>query len=279
VTVGVDTLPPLPKDNTDRNRTSPFAFTGNKFEFRMVGSSASISGPNIVINTIVAEALDEFATRLEKASDKIAEAGLIIKETINKHERIIFNGNNYSDDWVKEAEKRGLPNITSTVAALKTLLKPDVVTMFEKYKVLSKSELHSRVDIYLEQYTKQVNIEAKTALNMAHKQYLPAVIEFVTMLSGSVSAVKAVGVSAKVQESLLTRVNGLLESASAKVETLEANLLKAQGIGDVAAQAEAFRDTVFAQNQVLRQDIDALESLVSSDYWPVPSYEDLLFRL
>ncbi|MBU0650755.1 glutamine synthetase III, partial [bacterium] len=176
VKIGVDTLPPLPKDNTDRNRTSPLAFTGNKFEFRMVGSSSSIAGPNVVLNTIVAEALDEIAGRLEKAKDINSEAAAIIKDTVKNHGRIIFNGNNYSQEWVAEAEKRGMPNIKSTVAALETFTDKKVVSMFEKYKVLTKEEIHSRQEIYLEHYSKQINIEALTAIDMVKTLYVPAVI-------------------------------------------------------------------------------------------------------
>ena len=172
--VGVDTLPDLPKDNTDRNRTSPFAFTGNKFEFRMVGSSQSISGPNVAINTAVAEALDTIAGRLEKAKDKNAEILAIVKDAGNKHGRIIFNGNNYSEEWAAEAKKRGLPNVRNTVDALKAFTTPKALALFAKYKVLSKEEMHSRYEIYLEQYAKHINIEARTASQMVRRQFLPA---------------------------------------------------------------------------------------------------------
>ena len=186
--VGVDTLPDLPKDNTDRNRTSPFAFTGNKFEFRMVGSSQSISGPNVAINTAVAEALDTIAGRLEKAKDKNAEILAIIKDAGNKHGRIIFNGNNYSEEWAAEAKKRGLPNVRNTVDALKAFTTPKALALFAKYKVLSHEEMHSRYEIYLEQYAKHINIEARTASQMVRRQFLPAAMLFMTELGTSVKA-------------------------------------------------------------------------------------------
>jgi glutamine synthetase len=279
LTVGVDTLPAFPKDNTDRNRTSPFAFTGNKFEFRMVGSSASIAGPNVVINTIVAEALDEVASRLEKANDKKAEAQAIIKEFVSKHQRIIFNGNGYSDEWVKEAEKRGLPNARDTVTALKAYTTEKAKKLFEKYAVLSHEELHSRYDIYQEHYAKIINIEGGTAVQMARRQYIPAVVDFTTQLAGSISAVKSVGGSAKVQEELLAKVSNLLEGASSKTAALEAALAEASGIEDVTKRAEAYRDKVFAAMNKLRADVDALEALVPADVWPVPTYTELLYQL
>jgi len=220
IDIGVDTLPELPKDNTDRNRTSPFAFTGNKFEFRTVGSSQSISGPNVALNTIVAEALDEIATRLEKAGSKNrnAEIAAIVREISRKHARVIFNGNNYAEEWVKEADKRGLPNVKNAVAALEAFVTPKAVKLFEKYKVLSKGELHSRYDIYLEQYAKHINIEAQTAVQMVRRQYIPAVVRFMTELGNSVAAA---GKHGTVQRELLAQVGELLSSAHKKVEVLE----------------------------------------------------------
>ena len=274
--IGVDSLPELPKDNTDRNRTSPFAFTGNKFEFRMVGSSQSIAGPNVALNTIVAEALDEIAARLEKAKNVNAEIQAIVKETMAKHSRIIFNGNNYADEWVKEAEKRGLPNTKNAVDALKAFVTPKCIKLFEKYKVLSKEELHSRYDIYVEQYSKHINIEAQAALQMVKRQYIPAAIRFTTELGGSIAAV---GKGATVQKALLEEVSALLESAAKKVKKLEEETAKAQAIGQVEKQAAAYRDKVFVTMQSLRKDIDALEGIMPRDLWPVPTYSDLLFKL
>ncbi len=274
--IGVDSLPDLPKDNTDRNRTSPFAFTGNKFEFRMLGSAQSISGPNVALNTIAAEVLDEVATRLEKAKDVNAEIQAIIKEFINKHGRIIFNGNNYSDEWASEAEKRGLPNTKNAVDALKSFITPKAIKLFEKYKVLSKEELHSRYDIYVEQYAKHINIEGLCALQMVKRQFIPAVIRFTTDLGASIAAV---GTGATVQKALLAEVSTLLESTAKKTKKLEQEINKAQKIAAIDKQAAAYRDKVFTTMQSLRLDIDALEGIMPDDLWPVPTYSELLFKL
>ena len=274
--IGVDSLPDLPKDNTDRNRTSPFAFTGNKFEFRMLGSAQSISGPNVALNTIAAEVLDEVATRLEKAKDVNAEIQAIIKEFINKHGRIIFNGNNYSDEWASEAEKRGLPNTKNAVDALKSFITPKAIKLFEKYKVLSKEELHSRYDIYVEQYAKHINIEGQCALQMVKRQFIPAVIRFTTDLGTSIAAV---GTGATVQKALLAEVSTLLESTAKKTKKLEQEINKAQKIAAIDKQAAAYRDKVFTTMQSLRLDIDALEGIMPDDLWPVPTYSELLFKL
>jgi glutamine synthetase len=279
VNVGVDTLPEIPKDNTDRNRTSPFAFTGNKFEFRMVGSSQSIAGPNVALNTIAAEALDEIATRLEKAKDKNAEAAAIIKETYKKHSRVIFNGNNYSAEWPKEAAKRGLPNVTNAVDALKAFITEKSLKLFEKYEVLSHKEMHSRYDIYVEAYAKQVNIEALTAIDMVKKQFIPATAEYATFLAESVASFKAVSVAAPVQEDILKKLSVLLASAYRNLGKLEAATAKAQLTADTVKKAETYRDKVVTAMQTLRIDIDALEMIVPRDMWPMPTYADLLFKL
>ncbi len=279
--VGADALPPLPKDSTDRNRTSPFAFTGNKFEFRMVGSSASISGPNVVINTIVAEALDEIATRLEKAgkSGLDKEATAIVRDAIKKHGRVIFNGNNYSDEWVAEAKKRGLPNIKTGVEATKAMATPEAENLFSKYRVLSSKELHSRNEIYLEHYVKHVNIEAQAAVQMVKRLFIPAGIKFATKLAKSIAAFKAVSVSASVQKDLLATVNELVSSAANNLAVLEAAIKKAHKIADVEKRAEAFRDKVNVVVSELRKDIDALEGITPANIWPVPTYADMLFKL
>jgi glutamine synthetase len=274
--IGVDSLPELPKDNTDRNRTSPFAFTGNKFEFRMVGSSQSISGHNVALNTIATEALDEIATRLEKAKDVNAEILNIIKDTVKNHEKIIFNGNNYSQEWEKEAEKRGLPNIKTTVDALKSLVTPKAFKLFAKYNVLSKEELHSRYDIYTEQFSKHINIEAQTAMNMVRRLYFPAAIRYMTELGNSMAVA---GKSASVQKELLESIGSLLTSANKKLKKLEEETIKSQAIDKVDKQAVAFRDKVRPSLNDLRADIDAIEVLMPSDLWPVPVYSDMLFKL
>jgi len=274
--IGVDSLPELPKDNTDRNRTSPFAFTGNKFEFRMVGSSQSISGPNVALNTIAAEAFDEIATRLEKAKDSNAEILAILKETLKNHERIIFNGDNYSADWLKEATRRKLPNVGNTVDALKSFITPKAVKLFKKYNVLSKEELHSRYDIYVEQFAKHLNIEAKTALQMVKRQYIPAVISFMTELGNSLAVVKE---GNAVQKDLLKNTGKLLDSAYKNVAKLETAADKARDMGDTTKIAAAFRDKVKPALEALRADIDALEEILPRNLWPVPAYSDLLFKL
>lgn len=280
LTVGVDSLPDLPKDNTDRNRTSPFAFTGNKFEFRMVASSASISGPNVVLNTIAAEALDEIATRLEKVKkqDFNKEATAIVRSIMNKHGRVIFNGNGYSEEWVKEAKKRGLPNIRSTVEALGYMNTPEAHKLFEKYKVLSKGELHSRHEIYLEQYVKLINIEAQAAVQMAKKHYLPAVVSYSRDLASTISELKKVSAPVSVQKALLTSVSEHLEAAYDKLGVLEAEMHKAHKVADVEARAKAYRDRVVKAMNDLRSDVDALEMLLPADQWPVPTYADMLFK-
>jgi glutamine synthetase len=279
VGVGVDTLPIIPRDNTDRNRTSPFAFTGNKFEFRMVGSAQSIAGSNVALNTIAAEALDEIATRLEKARDKNAEAAAIIRDTWKKHSRIIFNGNNYSEEWVAEAEKRGLPNVANTVDALKALVTDKAVKLFEKYDVLSRKELHSRYDIYVETYSKQINIEARVAIDMTRKQFIPAALEYATFLADSIDDLKSVKGPAAVPEDILKKLTVVLNSAYKNLGKLEAAVEKAQAIGTTVKQAESYRDKVFTTMQALRGDIDSLEMLIPADTWPVPTYADLLFKL
>jgi len=279
LTIGVDRLPPLPLDNTDRNRTSPFAFTGNKFEFRMVPSSASIAGPNTVLNTIVAESLDEIATRLEKSKDVNKEITAIVKETWQKNGRVVFNGNNYSEEWVKEAAKRGLPNIKSAVEAYGAMANDSAVALFEKYKVLTEKEVHSRYDVYLELYAKHINIEARAAIQMAKTQYFPAIAAFTKELADTIVSVKNAGGDASVVSDHLGQVTKLFNAAVKKLATLEANTAKAADIGDVKKKAEAYRDNVFTAQADLRKDVDSLENIVAKDFWPVPSYADMLFNL
>lgn len=279
VRVGVDTLPEIPKDNTDRNRTSPFAFTGNKFEFRTVGSAQSIAGPNVALNTIAAEALDEFATRLDKAKDKNAEAAAIIRETYKKHSRIIFNGNNYSEEWVKEADRRGLPNVGNAVGGLKAFVTEKAFKLFEKYEVLSRKELHSRYEIYVEHYAKQINIEALAAIDMARKQFIPAALEYATFLADSIGSFTSVALPAPVQEDLMKKLSALVASAYKNLGKLEAAVAKAQETADTVKKAESYRDKVATAMTALRTDIDGMEMVVPRDMWPVPTYAELLFKL
>ncbi|MBT3878204.1 MAG: glutamine synthetase type III [Candidatus Scalindua sp.] len=277
--VGVDTLPALPKDNADRNRTSPFAFTGNKFEFRMVPSSGSISRPCIVLNTVVSEALDEMATRLEKAKNVHKETAAIIKDTMREHGKIIFNGNNYAGEWEKEAEKRGLPNIDSTVKALKSFPNKKSIGLFQKYKILSKGEVLARYEIYLGQYSKQINIEANAALDMVKSLYIPAIIHYTKELAEGIETLEAVNASADVQRDLLSRISTHLESAYRNTQKLESDREKANNTPDSLKSAEAFRDKVHITMTDLREDIDMLETLIPRKLWPVPTYADLLFKL
>ncbi|WP_459478617.1 glutamine synthetase III family protein [Clostridium saccharoperbutylacetonicum] len=282
LTIGVNTLPALPKDATDRNRTSPFAFTGNKFEFRMVPSSASIAGCNFVLNTIVAETLSEIAEKLEKATDLNAEIQAILTDIVKKHKRIIFNGNGYSDEWVAEAEKRGLPNIKSTVEAAKAMISEKNQAVLEKHGVLTKVEAESRYEITLENYNKIINIEALTTLEMAKRQIIPAVIQFTTSLAESINTIKATGVGAdiSVQTELLTEVSKLTASLSKNVKLLEELVEKADSFkGDIFDLGMMYRYEVFEQMNVLREDADKLETIVDEDFWPLPTYSDMLFNV
>lgn len=279
---GVATLPELPKDATDRNRTSPFAFTGNKFEFRMVPSSSSIAQCNFTINTIVAEVLSNIADRLEKAADVDAEIQIILTEIVKEHKRIIFNGNGYSEDWVIEAEKRGLPNIKTTVEATKALIAEKNLAVMEKHKVLSRVEMMSRYEITLENYAKPLNIEALTTLEMAKRQIMPAVIKFATSLANSINTIKAAGVGADVsaQAELLTEVSTLTASLKKNIAVLEDSIAKAETLhGDTYELASFYRFDVFEKMEAVRADADKLETIVDAEFWPIPTYSDLLFNV
>ena len=276
---GVRTLPELAKDATDRNRTSPFAFTGNKFEFRMVGSRDSIAGPNVVLNTIVAEAFSEACDVLEAADDFNLAVHDLIKKYAAEHHRIVFNGNGYSDEWVEEAERRGLPNIRSMVEAIPALTTDKAVQMFEKFKVFTKTELESRAEIKYENYAKAINIEARTMIDMASKQFIPAVIKYTKALADTVIAVKAAGVDATVQAETLAEVSKLL------VETKEANVKLSELVDKAASMAEGEKQARFYHFDVvpameaLRSPVDKLEMIVDKEAWPMPSYGDLIFEV
>jgi glutamine synthetase len=277
--LGVTTLPALPKDSTDRNRTSPFAFTGNKFEFRMVGSSASIAEPNTALNTIVAEILSRIASRLEKAKDVDTEAQNIVTEIVKKHKRIIYNGNNYTEDWVKEAEKRGLPNIKSTVAAIPSLISEKAVKVYEKHGVLSKAEIHSRYEIFLEGYIKTINIEALTMLDIAKRQILPASLEYAGMVAATLSYLKTVASKSSTADKLLAELTSTIDSFGKNIEALEAASAGNGHGNNVLKHAEYYRDVVFTAMAKLRVDGDKLETMVDANIWPLPTYADLLFRV
>lgn len=276
---GVSTLPDLQKDATDRNRTSPFAFTGNKFEFRMVGSADSIASPNTTLNAIVAEAFCEAADILEKADDFDMAVHDLIKEYLTEHQRIIFNGNGYSDEWVAEAERRGLPNIKSMIEAAPTLTTDKAVKLFEKFHIFTKVELESREEIIYETYAKTINIEALTMIDMAGKDIIPAVSAYTGDLANTVLAVKEAGATASTQVELLKKVDGLLTEAQAALETLQAETAKASAIEDVKAQAFYYKDTVKTAMDALRAPVDKLEMVVDSDIWPMPTYGELMFEV
>ena len=276
---GVDTLPDLVKDATDRNRTSPFAFTGNKFEFRMVGSRDSIASPNIVLNTIVAEAFSEACDVLEKADDFDKALSELITKYATEHKRIIFNGDGYSDNWVEEAEKRGLPNIKSMVEAIPALEDEKTIKVFEQFHVFTEAELRSRVEIKYENYAKVINIEAKTMIDMASKQIIPAIIKYTKTLADTVVAVKAAGADADVQAEALAEVSVLLketkEALAALIKVTDEAATKEEG----EEQAKFFKFTVFPAMEALRAPVDKLEMIVDKEAWPMPSYGDLMFEV
>ena len=277
---GVATLPDFMKDATDRNRTSPFAFTGNKFEFRMVGSKASIAQPNVVLNTIVAEAFAEVCDTLEKADDFDMAVHDLIKKNVTEHQRIVFNGNGYSDGWVEEAERRGLPNIRSMVDAIPYLATDKSVALFERFGVFTRAELESRVEVEYETYAKTINIEAKAMMNIAGKQIIPAVIKYATSLATSVNAVTAAcGADVSVQTELLTETSALLAEAQTALKKLHEVTEKAAAMEEGRVQAVAYRDEVKVAMDELRAPIDKLEMIVDKDVWPMPSYGDLIFEV
>ena len=276
---GVSTLPDFQKDATDRNRTSPFAFTGNKFEFRMVGSEDSIASPNTTLNAIVAEAFCEAANVLEKADDFDIAVHDLIKEYMTKYQRIIFNGNGYSDEWVAEAEKRGLPNIKSMVEAVETLTTTKAVALFEKFGIFTKAELESREEVLYETYAKTINIEALTMIDMASKQIFPAVIKYTNELANTVLAVKEAGVDASVQVEVLSDVSAYLKEAKASLKKLIDIENEASKIEEARKQAFFYKDEVKIAMDALRAPVDALEKLVDKEVWPIPTYADLIFEV
>ena len=276
---GSSALRDISKDATDRNRTSPFAFTGNKFEFRMVGSRDSIASPNIVLNTIVAEAFDDASERLAQAEDFDAAVDALIAEYAKEHKRIIFNGDGYSDEWVVEAEKRGLPNLKNMVDATEVLGEADVVALFNKYGVLTPTELKAREEVKYENYSKVINIEALTMIDMATKQIIPAVIKYTKSLADTVLAVKAAGCDADVQAGILAQVSDLLKEAKAALSELEKVAAEAAQQEEGKVQARFFNEVVFKAMDALRAPVDKLEMIVDKEAWPMPSYGDLLFEV
>lgn len=279
--VGVDAIPVFPKDTTDRNRTSPFAFTGNKFEFRMVGSKLSIAGPNMVLNTIVADELSRFADILEKADDFTAELNKLLKDTIKNHKRIIFNGNNYTDEWVVEADKRGLLNLKSTPESIPYFSSEKSVTLFEKFNVLSRKEIYSRTEIVLEEYCKEINIEALTLIDIAKKDLIPSVTAYIKELSDTANSKKAfmIDIDCETEKSLIYKLSLLASSLYSKTELLENKLLEVKNCNGVEETAYFYRNSIFAAMQEMRAVIDELETNTAKKYWPFPTYGEILFSV
>ena len=276
---GVSALPTFVKDTTDRNRTSPFAFTGNKFEFRSLGSSASIAGANIVLNTVVAEELRQFADRLDEATDVEAEILAIIKETVIDHKRIIFNGNNYSEEWVEEAARRGLPNLKTSVDAIPTFSSEKSISVFEKHGIFTATEVISRTEILLESYAKTINIEALTMLDMAQKEILPAVLKYNKEVFETLKVKQELGLNISVEKevSYATKLSNLTESFMSKIDELDKVLLEVKNYEELLDEAKYYREYVFETMQTLRVVADELETMVASVNWPFPTYVDLLF--
>lgn len=277
--IGVHVLPTFPKDTTDRNRTSPFAFTGNKFEFRMLGSSSSVSGPNIILNTIVAEELSQFADELEKAPDFKKALNELIRRTISEHKRIIFNGNNYSDEWVSEAERRGLLNLKSSAEALPYLVSEKNIALFTKHNIFTETEVRSRCDIMLDNYSKMISIEAHTMIDMAQKEILPASIKYAGQLCETAAAKRALSenISCGAEIELAQKISALTGALSDEIQALDKALLTLKEAQDVQEEALSCYRTVIPAMLNLRCTADQLETLVAEEYWPFPTYGELLF--
>ena len=276
---GVSTLPDLEKDATDRNRTSPFAFTGNKFEFRMVGSRDSIASPNIVLNTIVAEAFADACDVLEKADDFDKAVHDLIKEYATENQRIVFNGDGYSEAWVEEAERRGLPNIRSMVEAIPAMVTDTAIKLFERFGVFTEAELRSRAEIQYETYAKAINIEARTMIDMASKQFMPAFIKYTKTLADTINAVTAAGADASVQKDCLDKVTVLMGETKTALDELIKVTDEAAGKEEGSVQANFYHSDVVPAMEALRTPVDKLEMIVDKEAWPMPSYGDLIFEV
>ena len=281
VTSGVDALPDFVKDTTDRNRTSPFAFTGNKFEFRMPGSSLSISGPNFMLNTAVAESLRQFADILEKEDDFSTGVDKLLRNTLKKHARIIFNDDNYSDEWVKEAKRRGLLNLASTPEALPYFIADKNIKLFETHGILTRDEVVSRYEIMLENYSKVINIEALTMLEMARQDIIPAVCEYIKLLSDETAAKKLVctSVNCSMEENLISALSDKLSALFENLEELDKEVHTAHNMSGAQKAAEYYHDTVLARMEKVRGIADYMEVYTAKEYWPFPTYGDLLFSI
>ncbi len=279
MSIGVDVMPRIPKDTTDRNRTSPFAFTGNKFEFRSLGSSFSVAGPNIILNTIVADTLMQFADELEQAEDFSAALNSLIRRTIKNHKRIIFNGNGYSQEWVEEAARRGLKNYASTTDALPHYTDQKNIDLFARHGVFTANEIHSRQEILLENYSKVIHIEALTMLDMVSKDILPAIMSYTAFLTDSALKKVQLGIASNLEKKLANQLSTLCMTISERHETLHAGVQTALKTEGTQAQAVCYREKVFSAMQSLRTAVDEAELLVPTSYWPYPTYGDLLFGI
>jgi glutamine synthetase len=278
--IGVTALPRFPKDSTDRNRTSPFAFTGNKFEFRMLGSAFSIAGPNFVLNTVVAEILREFADSLEKSKDFKSDMAKLVKDTFHEHKRIVFNGNNYSNDWVIEASNRGLSNLKNTVEALPSFTSKKSIEVFTQHHVLTEQEIHSRFEILMEGYCKIIHIEALTMVDMVKGEIIPASIDYQSELANLLNQKKACGeYDVSLEAHLLERIAKLSASLLKKLNVLENAILESKEEREIFAHASFYRDKVFTAISELRLVVDELETLVARKYWPFPTYAELLYSV
>ncbi len=277
--VGVHTLPKFPKDTTDRNRTSPFAFTGNKFEFRMLGANASVSDTNTVLNTAVAEILRQFAEELEACEDFESTLHALIRRVIKEHKRIIFNGNGYDDKWIAEAERRGLSNLLTTPDCMPKLIEEKSISLFTSHKVYTEREIRSRYEIFLESYCKILHIEGKTMLDMAMKEILPAISEYSQVLGNTILSKKSVDgrLNCTYEEEMLEEISALTAKAYQSVKNLKSALSEMKAISDVTERSFYCRDVLLSEMKALRAAADGLEELVSADYWPFPTYGDLLF--
>ncbi|MDO5108142.1 MAG: glutamine synthetase type III, partial [Coriobacteriaceae bacterium] len=277
--LGVEVLPSFERDNTDRNRTSPFAFTGNKFELRMVGSQQNISDPNMVLNTAVAEQFDRFATDLEGVAPERfkSKAMAWVRETFKAHQRILFEGNGYAGEWEQEAERRGLPNLKTTPEALPAIIDPANIAFFEKYGVMGASELHARYIAKCEQYAKLLNIEANTMSYMVRHLYLPALIDYSGNVATSVATKAEIGIEASAEREIVNTLTAGIDTIYAAVSDLEAENAEAKRQVTPQAKCDYYLNTVIPAMEHMRRTVDAMERLCGNDYWPVPSYNEMLF--
>ena len=280
--IGVDALPSFPKDSTDRNRTSPFAFTGNRFEFRMVGSSDNIACPNVLLNTIVSEELDQFTTILEpfKGSEGFEqEVKKLLKKVLKEHRRIIFNGDGYSPEWVKEAERRGLPNYASTVDCMPHYTDEKNMRIFRKFGIYNQNELAARTEIHLEKYSKTVRIEARTMVEMARKQLLPATLGYVQTLCESIATKNQIGINYTTEQKIANKLSDLAEKLYDSIERLEQRIAEANKVDNIQKQAEFFHDRVLAEMDIMRSVADEIELNMPASQWPIPAYSEIIYNV